>query len=64
MRAVKGNLAMPSVSGNKRGKRRPSRGLVARLDAPVGGRVRMLRTVKGSLAMLSVSRNKKDYRRV
>jgi len=39
MRAVKGNLATPSVSGNKRKNRQRSLGLV-------GGRVRKSRTVQ------------------
>ena len=39
-RAVKGNLATPSVSGNMRKSRRPSHGLA-------GGRVRQSRTVQG-----------------
>jgi hypothetical protein len=43
MRAGKGSLTIPSVSGNKRENRRPSHGLVARLGVPVGGWVRMPR---------------------
>jgi hypothetical protein len=52
MRAVKGSLATPSVSENKRGNRRPSLGLLARLGVPVGGRVRMPRAVWGTLSHL------------
>jgi hypothetical protein len=52
MRAVKGNPAMPSMSGNKMGNRRPSHGLVAGLGVPVGGRVRIPRAVWGLLSHL------------
>ena len=64
MRAVKGNLAMPSVSENMRGKRRPSLGLLARLGVQMGGRVRISRAVKGSLTTPSESENKRDNRKV